>query len=288
METSQKRRKGSFVEKAWPLMISSSVKSKAKSTFMSLNTKLENQLKKSWLAFQKCLLHWPSLSACTGLTIHLNTFAQFTPWQFFWATKRSTLISWISSQVVWAVDTVSLDMKWKLLMRILMKKTFVPFTWLRIAKNVKIWFVSKSRLSKQNKVFKFKSKKAFWMKSWTWSNTQLPSWEVLILSIWMFQKKFWWPQWKRTNVTLLYVTLMVNLNQTSSQSVMVTLSTWKMLSEEMKKYWWHVLKTVNSSGVKTKNLRLKTSLLNWLTWPSMKKLVLFQNTWHVRVLLQRH
>ena len=67
---------------------------------------------------QKCLLHWPSLLACTGLTIHLNTSAQFTPWSFFWATKRSTLISWISSQVVWAVDTVSLDMKWKSPMRI--------------------------------------------------------------------------------------------------------------------------------------------------------------------------
>ena len=31
------------------------------------------------------------------------------------------------------------------------------------------------------------------------------------------------------------------------------------------KSWWHVLKMVNSSGVKTKNLRLKTSLLNWRT-----------------------
>ena len=79
------------------------------------------------------------------------------------------------------------------------------------------------------------------------------------------QKKFWLPQWKHTNVTLLYVTLMVNLNQTSSQFVMVTLSTWKMSFEEMKKSWWHVLKMVNSSGVKTKNLRLKTSLLNWRT-----------------------
>ena len=135
---------------------------------------------------------------------------------------------------------------------ILMKKTFVPFTWLRIAKNVKIWFVSKSKLSKQNKVFKFKSKKAFWMKSWTWSNTQLPLWEVLILNIWMFQKKFWWPQWKHTNVTLLYVTLMVSSNQTSSQSVMVTRALGKCRSRKWKKSWLPVSKMVNSSGVKTK------------------------------------
>ena len=39
------------------LTISNSVKSKVKSTFMLLNTKLENLLKKFWLAFQKCLLH---------------------------------------------------------------------------------------------------------------------------------------------------------------------------------------------------------------------------------------
>ncbi len=40
----------------------------------------------------------------------------------------------------------------------------------------------------------------------------------------MFQKKSWWPQWKRTNGTFVVrVTLMVSSNQTSSPSVMGTL-----------------------------------------------------------------
>ena len=41
-----------------------------------------------------------SLLACTGLTTPSNTSALFTPWLSFWATKRLTLTSWISIQVV--------------------------------------------------------------------------------------------------------------------------------------------------------------------------------------------
>ncbi len=83
------------------VMTSNSVKLRVKSTFMLLNTKLENLLKYYYVPVT-CLLTFPS--ACTGLTIHLNTSAQFTHWQFF-GDERLTLTSDIVRS--WVVDIVS-------------------------------------------------------------------------------------------------------------------------------------------------------------------------------------
>ncbi len=75
--------------------------------------------------------------------------------------------------------------------------------------------------------------------------------EVLKMTSMKHQRYFCctWPWWSASN----------------SPSVMGTLSTWKMLSSKD----LGVLKMVNFLAWRPR-LRLKTSLLNWRTWPSMK------------------
>ncbi len=98
----------------------------------------------------------------------------------------------------------------------------------------------------------------------------LPLWEVWH-KIFGSQKKFWY-QWKRTSITLLYVTLMVSSNDFISVRNGNALSTWKCYPRKWKKEvlvaswrWWIFWR-------EDQNLRLKTSLSKWRTMARHEKI----------------
>ncbi len=117
-----------------------------------------------------------------------NTFWIHSPsshlWSFFWATKRWTLISWISNQVVSSWTLLSNEVE---ITNADFMKIFVPFTWLRIAKNVETWFASKQGHRSRTGV-QVQIEEGLWTKSWTWSNSIafMGSFDTKYL---MFQKK---------------------------------------------------------------------------------------------------